>query len=131
MSPYLVVLIWEFFPARLTTLPHRLDSNITQLLANLLTKPCVFYYLPIVSCNLVSIKIIIIIILLLLVLCSSQHLVCTQLPVVVHWYFFKMKYLQHLAWTGCPWVVPPSPKEVATGSRWDLPLCAPALETRV
>ena len=28
--------------------------NITQLLANLLTKPSVFYYLPIVSCNLVS-----------------------------------------------------------------------------
>ena len=24
-----------------------------------------------------------------------------------------------------------SPKEVATGSSWDLPLCAPALETRV
>ena len=33
-----------------------LDSNVTQLLANLLTKPCVSYYLPIVSCNLVSIK---------------------------------------------------------------------------
>ena len=43
-------------PARLATLPHGLDSNITQLLANLLTKPCVFYYLPIVSCNLLSIK---------------------------------------------------------------------------
>ena len=56
MSPYLFLLILEFFPARLATLPHGLDSNITHLLANLLTKPSVFYYLPIVSCNLVSIK---------------------------------------------------------------------------
>ena len=56
MSPYLVLLILDFFPARLATLPHGLDSNITQILANLLTKPSVFYYLPIVSCNLVSIK---------------------------------------------------------------------------
>ena len=31
-------------------------SNVTQLLANLLTKQSVFYYLLIVSCNLVSIK---------------------------------------------------------------------------
>ena len=56
MSPYLVLLILEFFPARLATLPYGLDSNITQLLANLLTKPSVFYYLPIVPCTLVSIK---------------------------------------------------------------------------
>ena len=31
-------------------LPYALDSNVTKLLANLLTKPSVFYYLPIVSC---------------------------------------------------------------------------------
>ena len=56
MSSYLVLLILEFLPARLATLPYGLDSNVTQLLANLLTKPSVFYYLPIVLCNLVSIK---------------------------------------------------------------------------
>ena len=55
MSPYLVLLILDFFPVRLATLPHGLNSIITQLLANL-TKPSVFYYLPIVSCNLVSIE---------------------------------------------------------------------------
>ena len=54
MSPYLVPLILEFVPARLATQPHRLDSNVTQLLANLLTKPSVLYYLPIAFCNLVS-----------------------------------------------------------------------------
>ena len=54
MSPYLVLLILEFFPARLATLPYGLDSNDTKLLANMLTKPSVFYYLPIVPCNLVS-----------------------------------------------------------------------------
>ena len=56
MSPYLVLLISEFFPAQLATLPYGIDSNVTQLLANLLTKPSGFYYLSIVSCNLVSIK---------------------------------------------------------------------------
>ena len=30
--------------ARLATLPYGLDSNVTKLLANLLTKPSVFYY---------------------------------------------------------------------------------------
>ena len=51
MSPYLVLLfILEFFPARLCTLPYGLDENVTKLLANLLAKPSVFYYLPIVSC---------------------------------------------------------------------------------
>ena len=53
ISYYLVQLILKFFPARLATLPYGLDSNVTQLLANLLTKPSVFYYLPIVPCNLV------------------------------------------------------------------------------
>ena len=66
MSPYLVLLILEFLPARLATLPYGLDSNVTQLLANLLTNPSVFYYLSIVSCKLVSIKIIIIIIIIVL-----------------------------------------------------------------
>ena len=41
MSPYLVALILEFFPARLAKLPY---SNVTQLLDNLLTMPSVFYY---------------------------------------------------------------------------------------
>ena len=57
LSPYLVLLILEFFPARLAMLPYGSDSNVTGLLGNLLTKPSVFYYLPIVSCNLVSIKV--------------------------------------------------------------------------
>ena len=61
MSSFLVILILEFFSARLATQPYGLDSNVTKLLANLLTEPSVFYHLPIVSCNLVSIKIIIII----------------------------------------------------------------------
>ena len=41
--------------------PHGLDSNVTKLLANLLTKSSVFYCSANVFCNLVSIKIIIII----------------------------------------------------------------------
>ena len=66
MSPYLVLLILEFFPARLATLPDAwLDSNVTKQLANLLTKPSVFYYLPIVSCNLVSIKLLLLLLLLI------------------------------------------------------------------
>ena len=57
MSPYpIVLLILEFFPAGLATLLYGLDTNVTKLLANLLTKTSVFYYLPIVSCKLVSIK---------------------------------------------------------------------------
>ena len=55
MSHYLVLLILEFLPPLLATLPNGLDSSVTQLLANLLTKPSVFYYLPIAPCNLVSI----------------------------------------------------------------------------
>ena len=45
MSPYLVLLILEFFPARLAMLPSGLDSNVTKLKANLLTKPSAFNYL--------------------------------------------------------------------------------------
>ena len=56
MCHYLVLLILEFLPARLATLPYGHDSNVTQLLTNMLTKPSVFYCLPIVPCNLVSIK---------------------------------------------------------------------------
>ena len=63
MSPYRVLLILEFFPARLTTLPFGLDSNVSQILANMLTKPSVFYNLPIVSCNLVSIKLLLLLLL--------------------------------------------------------------------
>ena len=66
MSPYLVLLILEFFSARLAMLPFGLDSNVTQLLANLLTKPSVVYYLPILSFNLVSIKLLLLLLLLLL-----------------------------------------------------------------
>ena len=66
MSLYLVLLILEFFHARLARIPYGLDSNVTQLLANLLTKPSVFYYLPIVSCNLVLIKLLLLLLLLLL-----------------------------------------------------------------
>ena len=65
MSYYLVLLILEFIPARLATLPYGLDSNVTQLLANLLTKSSVFYCLPIVPCNLVSIKLLLLLLLLL------------------------------------------------------------------
>ena len=64
MSHYLVLLILEFLPAWLATLPYGLDSNVTQLLANLLKKPSVFYYFPIVSCNLVSIKLLLLLLLL-------------------------------------------------------------------
>ena len=66
MSPYLVLLILEFLPARLAMLPYGLDSNVTQPLANMLTKPSVFYYLPIISCNLVSIKLLLLLLLHLL-----------------------------------------------------------------
>ena len=66
MSHYLVLLILEFLPARLAKLPYGLDSNVTQLLANLLTKPSVFYYLSIVPCNLCVNKIIIIIIIIII-----------------------------------------------------------------
>ena len=66
MSRYLVLLfILKFNPARLATLPYVLDSNVTKPLDYLLTKPSVFYYfLLIVSFNLVSIKIVIIIIII-------------------------------------------------------------------
>ena len=50
MSPYLVLLILEFFPSGLATLPNMLDWNVTILLVNLLTKPSVFSYLKIVLC---------------------------------------------------------------------------------
>ena len=44
ISLYLVpLLILEFFLARLAGLPDG-NSNVTKLLANLLTKPSVFYY---------------------------------------------------------------------------------------
>ena len=63
MSHYLVLLISEFFPARLATLPYGLDSNVTQLPANLLTKPSVFYCLSILSYNHVSIKVLLLLLL--------------------------------------------------------------------
>ena len=61
MSPYLVfLLILDVFHARLATLPYGLDSNVTKPLDNFLTKPSVFYFLPIEYCDPFSIKIIII-----------------------------------------------------------------------
>ena len=55
MFPYLVLSLTKFFLGRLATLPYGLDSNVTQLLVILLTKPSVFYYFVlIVSCNLVA-----------------------------------------------------------------------------
>ena len=75
MSHYLVLLIFEFLPKRLATLPYGLGSNVTELLANLLTKPSVFYYLPIVSCNLVSIKLLLLLLLLLLMMEPSTPLI--------------------------------------------------------
>ena len=77
MSPYLVLLILELFSCpRIATLPYGLDSNVTQLLANLLTMPSVFYDLPIVSCNLVSIKLLLLLLLLIrtLNICSINIL---------------------------------------------------------
>ena len=71
MSHYLVLFILEFLPARLAMLLYGLDSNVTRLVANLLTRPSVFYYLPIVPCNLVSIKWLLL--LLLLFYCSKQY----------------------------------------------------------
>ena len=71
MSHYLLQLILEFLPARLATLPYGLDSNVTQLLVNMFTKPSVFYCLPIVPCNLVSIK-------LLLLLTLNNKLMVNQ-----------------------------------------------------
>ena len=76
MSNYLVLFILEFLPARLAMLPYGLDSNVTQLLANVLTKPSRFYYLPIVPCNLVSIK------LLLLLLLTTALLIHVE----YHWH---------------------------------------------
>ena len=75
MSRYLVLLfILKFIPARLATLPYVLDSNVTKPLDNLLTKPSVFYYfLLIVSFNLVSIKIVIIII--IIIICTTPDTV--------------------------------------------------------
>ena len=67
MSPYLVpLLIFEFFLARLVMLPYGLHSNVTKLLANLLTK-LYFIIMHIIQCNLVSIKYIIIIIIIIII----------------------------------------------------------------
>ena len=72
MSHYLLLLILEFLPARLATLPYGLDSNVTKLLANMLTKPSVFYCLSIVPCNLVSIKLLFLLLLLLFKFLSNH-----------------------------------------------------------
>ena len=59
----LLILILEFLRARLAMVPYGLDTNVTQLPANMLTNPSVFYYLPIVPCNLVSIKLLLLLLL--------------------------------------------------------------------
>ena len=44
MSPYLVLLlILEYFLARLAMLPYGLYSNVTKLIANMLSKSSVFH----------------------------------------------------------------------------------------
>ena len=68
MSPYLVLLpILEFFSCLISHATLCSSFNITKFLANLLTKPIffirIFISIPIVFCNLVSMKCIIIIIL--------------------------------------------------------------------
>ena len=68
MSPYLVLLVSDFFPARFATPAHGLDSNVTQLLANLLTKSSVFYYLPIFILKFCFNKIIIITIIIAIII---------------------------------------------------------------
>ena len=68
MSLSVALLIFDFFLAQLAMLPYGRDSNGTKLLANLLTKPFIFYYIPIVLCNLISIKNIVIIIIITIVL---------------------------------------------------------------
>ena len=92
MSHYLVLLILEFLPALLATLPYGLDSNVTQLLANLLTKPSVFCYLPIVPCNLVSLKLLLLL-LLLLIVDPWQSCVCFIRPVVTRSSLLMALYL--------------------------------------
>ena len=78
MSRYLVLLILDFFfVARLAKLPYGLDSNVTKLQANLLTKPSYFIILPIVFCNLVSIKNVIIIIIIINSLLVSMQTILT------------------------------------------------------
>ena len=67
-----LILILEFFPDRLPTLPYGLNSNITKLLANMLTKPSVFYYFD----DCISKKYHYIILLLYVVL-ISKHLYLT------------------------------------------------------
>ena len=84
MSHYLVLLILEFFLARLATLHHGLDSNVTQLLANLLTKPSAFYYLQIVPCIIVIIIIIKLLLLLLLLLLNYCY---------YYYYYLHMPYV--------------------------------------
>ena len=44
-----LLLILEFYLARLAMLPYGLDLNVTKFQANLLTKPSVFYYFT--NCN--------------------------------------------------------------------------------
>ena len=118
MSNYLVLLILEFLPARLATLPYVLDSNVTQLLANMLTKPSVFYYLPIVPCNLVSIKLLL---LLLLLLLFNTPLPAHQL---VYNYFYRLRHIvffYRLIWSG--WILnlnlSSSQRRKAAGNRWN------------
>ena len=78
MSPYPVQLTSEFFPARLAMLPYVLDSYVTKLLPTCLRSHLYFIFLPIVSCNLVSIIMIIIILLLYLKALDIEESVYTN-----------------------------------------------------
>ena len=71
MSPYQVLLILEFFPARLATLPYGLDLNVTKLQANLLT-------------NKINKIIIIIIIKGLYIACILKDVVCDRWALRTH-----------------------------------------------
>ena len=100
MSHYLVLLILEFLPVRLATLPYGLDSNVTQLLGNLLTQPSVFYYLPIVSCKLVSIK------LLLQSVVRMRTMCCAIAPCVVHMRIMCRAHAYYVSCACAPCTVP-------------------------
>ena len=67
MSLSVALLIFDFFLAQLAMLPYGRDSNGTKLLGNLLTKPSAFYCIPIVLCNLISVKNIVIIIIIIII----------------------------------------------------------------
>ena len=72
MTSYLVLLlILDIFHDQLGMLPCGFHANVAKLLANLFTKPYVFYYFAFVFRNLVSIKIIIIVIIIIIIIITK------------------------------------------------------------